>query len=114
MAPTDVGLGCQPAPFLLYPLTMRLIFRIAIALITLVLSANSAFSQTKSLDARIHAEIDPFKGTVYLFAKNLDTGETYSFKGDERVKTASTIKVAVMIEALALRKAGQNGAMNWS
>ena len=89
------------APFLLYPPTMRLIFRIAIALIALVLSANSAFSQTQSLDARIHAEIDPFKGKVYLFAKNLDTGETYSFKGDERVKTASTIKVAVMIEAFA-------------
>ena len=38
---------------------------------------------------------------MYLFAKNLDTGQTYSFNGDERVKTASTIKIAVMIEAFA-------------
>lgn len=52
-----------------------------------------------SLDARLRAEITPFKGKVNLFAKNLDTGETYSFNGDERVRTASTIKVAVMIEA---------------
>jgi beta-lactamase class A len=58
-------------------------------------------TSVQSLDARVHAEIDPFKGKVYLFAKNLDTGETYSFNGDERVKTASTIKVAVMIEAFA-------------
>src|SRR5207302_4292662 len=58
---------------------------------------NSPTAQT--LDARVRAEITPFKGKVYLFAKNLDTGDTYSFNGDERVKTASTIKVAVMIEA---------------
>jgi len=47
----------------------------------------------------VRAEIIPFKGKVFLFAKNLDTGVTYSFNGDERVRTASTIKVAVMIEA---------------
>src|SRR5437016_6054626 len=63
------------------------------------LAQNSPNAQT--LDARVRAEITPFKGKVYLFAKNLDTGETYSFNGDERVKTASTIKIAVMIEAFA-------------
>jgi beta-lactamase class A len=31
----------------------------------------------------------------------LDTGETYSFKGEERVRTASTIKVAIMVETYA-------------
>src|SRR2546426_4441180 len=63
------------------------------------LAQNSPNAQ--KLDARVRAEITPFKGKVYLFAKNLDTGETYSFNGDERVRTASTIKVAVMIEAFA-------------
>ena len=58
-------------------------------------------SSNQSLDTRIHAEVTPFKGNVYLFAKNLETGETYSLNGDERVKTASTIKIAVMIEAFA-------------
>ena len=42
-----------------------------------------------------------FKGKVSLFAKNLDTGETYGLNPDERVRTASTIKIAVMIEAFA-------------
>src|SRR5947209_901979 len=58
-------------------------------------------SSAQSLDARIHAEITSFKGKVYLFARNLDTGEEYSLSGDERVPTASTIKIAVMIEAFA-------------
>ena len=46
-------------------------------------------------------EVAKFEGTVSLYAKNLDTGAEYSFGGDERVRTASTIKVAVMIEAFA-------------
>src|SRR5437899_7762735 len=54
-----------------------------------------------SLDDRIRTEVGSFKGKVYLFAKNLDTGETYSYNGDERVRTASTIKIAEMIEVWA-------------
>jgi beta-lactamase class A len=70
-----------------------------------VLATNLIIAQTPappaSLDALVRAEISPFKGRVFLFAKNLDTGLTYSFNGDERVRTASTIKVAVMIEAFS-------------
>jgi beta-lactamase class A len=47
------------------------------------------------------AEVSAFKGKVSLYAKNLDTGETYSLAGDDRVRTASTIKIAVMVEAFA-------------
>jgi beta-lactamase class A len=61
--------------------------------------AQTPASSAQALDALVRAEITPFKGKVYLFAKNLDTGANYSFNGDERVRTASTIKVAVMIEA---------------
>ncbi len=77
--------------------------RIAVAL-SLGLSTNLVLAQTPppappSLDALVRAEITPFKGKVFLFAKNLDTGAIYSFSGDDRIRTASTIKVAVMIEA---------------
>jgi beta-lactamase class A len=54
-----------------------------------------------TLDARIKKEVANFKGKVFLFAKNLDTGVTYNFNGDEKVRTASTIKTAIMIEAFA-------------
>ena len=53
------------------------------------------------LDDQVKNMILPFKGKVSLFAKNLDTGETYALNADERVRTASTIKIAVMIEAFA-------------
>ncbi len=53
------------------------------------------------LDARVRAEVAAFSGNVRLYAKNLDTGAVYSLNGDERVRTASTIKVAVMVEAFA-------------
>jgi len=83
---------------------MKIPFSTLGALIIVSIAINSVSGQrpaTQSLDARIRAEVTPFKGKVYLFAKNLDTGESYSYNGDERVKTASTIKVAVMIEAFA-------------
>jgi beta-lactamase class A len=80
-------------------------FRIAAAFVPIFLITNLTFAQAPSapvtLDARVRAEITPFKGKVSLFAKNLDTGQTYGYNGDERVATASTIKVAVMIEAFA-------------
>jgi beta-lactamase class A len=72
--------------------------------LAVLLVTPSAFGQAKdssSLDARVRAEATLFKGRVFLFAKNLDTGETFSLAGDERVRTASTIKIAVMIEAFA-------------
>lgn len=54
-----------------------------------------------TLEARVKAEAANFKGKVFLFAKNLDSGATYNFNGDEKVRTASTIKTAIMVEAFA-------------
>lgn len=78
--------------------------RVATFLMVGALATNLGLAQTpaaSSLDALVRAEITPFKGKVFVFAKNLDTGLTYSFNGDERVPTASTIKVAVMIEVFS-------------
>jgi len=65
----------------------------------LLLSISAAAQST--LDDRVKPIVASFKGKVSLFAKNLDTGETYGLNPDERVRTASTIKIAVMIEAFA-------------
>jgi beta-lactamase class A len=85
---------------------MKTHFRIFVVLFALTVGANLSTAQVakegnSSLDSRLRAEIVPFKGKVSLFAQNLDTGQTYSFNGDERVRTASTIKIPVMIEAFA-------------
>ena len=63
--------------------------------------APSHASVTESVDSRVSAELAFFKGKVSLFARNLDTGETYALGADDRVRTASTIKIAVMVEAFA-------------
>ena len=57
--------------------------------------------KTKALASHIRAEVAPFKGHVWIYARNLDNGATYSLNGDERVRSASTIKLAVMVEAFA-------------
>jgi len=63
--------------------------------------AAKVSSTRAALDARVRAEVAAFRGKVSLYAKNLDTGEVYELGGDDRVRTASTIKIAVMVEAFA-------------
>jgi beta-lactamase class A len=64
--------------------------------------AHSGSRQAENrLDIRVRAEVAQFKGKVSLFARNLDTGAIYQLGGDNRVRTASTIKVAIMVEAFA-------------
>jgi beta-lactamase class A len=76
----------------------------------LLISAVSVFAQAEQpskqspqslLDQRVRAEVSQFKGKVSIYAKNLDTGTIYDLGGDDRVSTASTIKIAIMVEAFA-------------
>lgn len=59
----------------------------------------AAFGQTASVDDRVREATKDLRGKIWVYAKNLDTGKTYSLRGDERVRTASTIKLPIMIEA---------------
>src|SRR5215510_1610033 len=52
----------------------------------------------ETLDALVKEEVKNFKGKVSLFAKNLDTGATYTLNADDKIRTASTIKLAIMVE----------------
>ena len=79
----------------------------------LLIAATSLFAQTEplakqsTLDERIRAEVAQFKGKVSLFAKNLDTGAVYELGADDRVPTASTIKIAIMVEAFRASAKGR-------
>lgn len=50
-------------------------------------------------DAAVRARIAGFAGKVAIAAKNLDTGASYELNADEAVRTASTIKLPIMVEA---------------
>lgn len=64
-----------------------------------------------NLDTRVKAKIDGFPGTVTLYAKNLDTGASYGIRPDDPVRTASTIKLAIMVECFA---EVAEGKLSWS
>jgi beta-lactamase class A len=79
-----------------------------VALLVCVLTVGAqAQTRIERADDQVKNLVNAFKGKVSLFAKNLDTGETYALNADERVRTASTIKIAVMIEAYARVAAGK-------
>ena len=79
----------------------------SLAVVPLLLAGGTALAQTDqaarqaALGQRVRAELTQFKGKVRLYAKNLDTGAVYELGGDDRVPTASTIKIAIMVEAFA-------------
>lgn len=52
-----------------------------------------------------------FAGKVSIFAKNLKTGATYDLNGSNRVNTASTIKLPILI---AVYSAEREGKVHWT
>jgi beta-lactamase class A len=53
------------------------------------------------IDQRIKAKINGFQGKVSAYATNLGTGLSYGILADQPVRTASTIKLAVMVECFS-------------
>lgn len=68
-------------------------------------------SVANSLDDKIQNAIKGFSGKVWIYAKNLDTGKDYSWRADERTRTASTIKLAIMAETF---RQVADGKLNWN
>jgi beta-lactamase class A len=57
--------------------------------------------------ARLAKVIAQAPGTVSLFAKNLDTGQSYGIRADDKVRTASTIKLPIMVAVFGEVQAGR-------
>ncbi|MCA1624246.1 MAG: class A beta-lactamase-related serine hydrolase [Acidobacteria bacterium] len=92
--------------------------RTTLCLMILLVATSLAFAQRRAktpiknqskvnsvapqpLDERIKAALADFRGNAWIYAKNLDTGKDYAFRADEQVRTASTIKLAIMTEVFA-------------
>lgn len=72
--------------------------------VVLAISCCGVWGQTPAsgdLNQLVTAKVAGFKGNVSLFAKNLATDKTYSLRGEQPVRTASTIKLAIMAECFA-------------
>lgn len=68
-------------------------------------------ARAETLNDRINAAIAGFPGAVSIFAKNFDTGATYGLRADEKTRTASTIKVAILAATFA---AVAQGKIKWT
>ena len=69
-------------------------------LLALFLAATPLESQLETIAAA-------FKGQVAMLAKNLKTGETAGVTPDLRVRTASVIKLPILVEAFQQVKDGK-------
>lgn len=77
---------------------------------TLALLSAGALSGQPVQDA-VKARIAGFQGTVSLYAKNLDTGDSIGIRATDPVRTASTIKLPIM---LAVFDAVAKGKAKWT
>src|SRR5450759_4879928 len=61
----------------------------------------------QSVQEALRARIGNFEGTVSLYAKNLDTGESVGIRQGEPVRTASTIKLPILLAVFDQVAAGK-------
>jgi beta-lactamase class A len=73
---------------------------------TLLLSF-AACLPAQPLQEALRARIGDFQGTVTLYAKNLDTGESVGIRPADPVRTASTIKLPILLAVFDLVAAGK-------
>src|SRR5688572_23446439 len=69
--------------------------------------SSGASAETKD---KLNERIAPFLGSVSLYAKNLETGSSVGIRESEKVRTASTIKLPIM---LAVFDAVGRGKATW-
>jgi beta-lactamase class A len=79
-----------------------------IAALAIILSAPlSAQPLAQNLQDALRARIGDFQGTVSLYAKNLETGESVGIRPSEPVRTASTIKLPILLTVFDQVAAGK-------
>src|ERR1043165_9275726 len=55
----------------------------------------------------VKTRIGAFPGTVSIYAKNLDSGATFGIRETEPVRTASTIKLPILVSVFDAVERGQ-------
>ncbi len=74
-------------------------------------ACSAAQQVNPRLDQQVKAQIQGFTGKVSLYAKNLQTGAAYGIAAEEPVRTASTIKLAIMTECFF---EASEGKLKWT
>jgi beta-lactamase class A len=77
----------------------------------LLLAAGVSAQTADPVLAALNTRIKGFDGVVTLYAKNLDTGKSVAIRDSEAVRTASTIKIAIMASVF---DAVEHGDAKWT
>lgn len=79
----------------------RIFFQRLLVVVVLLWALDPLGAQTsrQNLETQLQQIITGFKGNVAFAAKNLQTGETIEINSNEKVQTASVIKLSIMVEA---------------
>jgi beta-lactamase class A len=88
---------------------MRKFSRLSLCL-SIFLTSTAVFAQVPDKDP-VKELAAHFQGKVSIYAKNLNTGATYDLGGANRVNTASTIKLPIVI---AVFTAEHEGKVHWT
>lgn len=78
---------------------------VSFALLVAVLAPSAVAAD--ALADRVQQLAGSFRGRVWIFAKNLDTGQEFALRADEPVRTASTIKLPILCGVAAEVAAGR-------
>ena len=82
------------------------VFLLALACSSCGLAQSQATQEDLPLDQQLQAIARAHHGHVALYAHNLKTGQTASLDSDEPVKTASVIKLGILLDAAEQIRAG--------
>ena len=87
----------------------RIAFLLAAALLNTaaVTSQQPALQEDHQLDLQLASIAAAHHGKVAVYAHNLKTGQTASLEADEPVKTASVIKMGILLDAAEQIRAGK-------
>ena len=86
------------------PIGRRIPMKPLLVLCVLLVACGTA--RPRTLDDQLATMIRGHRGKVTLFAKDLATGRTIAIDADREVKTASAIKLAILVEAFHQIEAG--------
>jgi beta-lactamase class A len=88
-------------------LSRRVFFGGCAAVPSLLAQSGPARSSSTTLSQQIDSLLARFAGKLWLYAKNLDSGAEFGLRPDEKVRTASTIKLPILCALFDLVAAGK-------
>ena len=88
------------------PLRLRSLFALPLLAATFCFAQAPAGHEDAQLDQTLQSIAAAHQGSLAVFAENLKTGETASLQPDLPVQTASTIKMAILLNAAEQVRAG--------